>query len=407
MITTTGIDSWEQVEEIVPEGWLRDYMKVARVTRFPLSFHILCGLFALTTVVGRRCRLQMPGYNLYPPIWIMLLGTSGVGKGVSMHLPYEVIKGAMGLVDEFILHRPDTFTRRGIVAECRRVIQDHNVNHLEGAILLDEGSSVFTSRTGTETIMQFLIKAGELDNITDFTGYLGAQQLTGFTLGFAISSTIDLLRESVNASVFTGGFMHRFFIAHELLRPRTYDLEGNPNKDDIQDLAQRARLIRDGAPPAAALDEDAARLLKRMAMRAEESSYTSSALAGFWNRLAGLVAKVGLGLSISRGSSTVTGDDVARAERLVRGHLYPPIAELVEELSHNQLRRRLFTVADDLYFCGERGMELMQFKRRLPSTNKAQMGVFFDFMLEIELVYQGTIDGVEWVWRLPEWVRHT
>ena len=99
-----------------------------------------------------------------------------------------VIKGAMGLVDEFILHRPDTFTRRGIVAECRRVIQDHNVNHLEGAILLDEGSSVFTSRTGTETIMQFLIKAGELDNITDFTGYLGAQQLTGFTLGFAISS---------------------------------------------------------------------------------------------------------------------------------------------------------------------------------------------------------------------------
>lgn len=392
LIETTGIDNHSEFTV----GWLNRYCEAVSHTRFPPSFHVLCGLFALSSIVGRRARIVRPSYTLYPPISILLLGLSGVGKSQSLKLARRVIELACSCDLEFkarfhCLHA-HKFSPRGLMDywakwQAEQASDGNATPPIEGTVTVNELSAILTSTTGNENAAQWIIDVLEHDEISAFTGYRGRTLVHDVTVAFGMCAPLDELRETVTVRQFANGFMHRFLVAHETKKPEHMD-ESRVDFRALNDLAIEAFEIRDAAPDTLIFDAGADALLRAQANRAEGKSYTTVYLSGFWNRFEGMCAKVAGVRALSDHRSIVTAEDVKAARLLIEERLYPPLATLVDELSMGRKMADIFRIADDLYFAGPDGMEALTLKRKIPATTIRAQADLISLIKKFGLLYE-------------------
>lgn len=350
-------------------GWIRRYIEVHSGTRFPLSYHALVGTFILTSAVGRRAQLPRDGYSLWPPTSILLLGHSGVGKSASLLLGREILAQAIDPTSRptFIIDHALEYTPSSLIQEWRDRQDEMALECLEGIVTANELKAILKERTGNENASQFLIEACEHKDLTSKTVSRGTRTVHNLTVAFAFCSSLHYLRQSLTADEFGGGLMHRFLIAHEWKKA--------PIKGWSLDLGARSALAHDltriarDTPAVMSVDPLADSLLSRARELAEEKEYTSSHLSGFWNRFDAIIAKLALAFALADESRTILPDHVTQAREVIEGFLYPPMAALVDELSHGHRERRLFDLADNLALSGSRGVPLPRFLRDLPGAN--------------------------------------
>ena len=140
MIRETEITP-ELVREIVKPGFLDDYLRITYVTRWPLQFRFMCGIYAISSIIGRRCMVSIPGWSSYPPVWIFLLGTSGIGKSQGLDQAYEVLKGAKeALGPTGVDLWAENLTSFNSSAVFQQIKDNHVEGPIEGGFLCEEGS---------------------------------------------------------------------------------------------------------------------------------------------------------------------------------------------------------------------------------------------------------------------------
>jgi len=382
VIEATGLKHPEQYVG----GWVGDYIHVVKDTRFPLSFHFLAGLWALTSLVGRKGRLRRPGFDLYPPVSIMLLGDSGVGKSSTMNLALRgVIQPASK--DRIGFFCPDSprVTERGLIKPWEKA-QQGGVDRIEGAYGFPEAKSLLGKRVGAESIMQFLIDCLDHGSKYDSTGVYGEIPLRNITISLCVCSTLDPLRESVSPGEFVdGGFVHRFLVAHEIHRPQDV-VEGLVDEGALERLAVRARGLASRVPEELTISDGAIKLLNTFRQQSEDRAYDVSSLAGFWNRLSTMAAKLGMAFAISEETWEVSKAHVERAEKFLRGHIYPPLRALVLELSYDKGTRRIFKVSEDLFYSKDKGIALTEVHSRLGAGGLKQAQERLALMKDLNLV---------------------
>lgn len=382
-----------QVDPETFSGWLADYVKVGSRTRFPVSFQALSGVFALSSIVGRKCGLRRSGYTLWPPTSILLLGHSGVGKSASLMIARSVVEAGVDGVDrpEFLINHAFEQTTSGLHARWAQHQADRGLGFLEGISTANELKSILARRTGTENASQFLIEACEHKNLTTFTLGRGECTVKNMTIAFGFCSPVHYLRSAVSIDDFGGGLMHRFLIAHETQKQEVE--EGEVRGEDVMSLALRARSLWEDAPLYAEVDPAAENRLNAIRNSSEHRKYSSVHLSGFWNRYDAIVAKVGLIFAISDGEFRVKVEHVDRAELFLRRSLYPPVEELVQELSHGPRERALYDIGDDLYMAGDDGLPISEVLRRLPGTSMRSKNEALELMktLGIAVVVNGRV----------------
>jgi hypothetical protein len=135
------------------------------------------------------------------------------------------------------------------------------------------------------------------------------------------------------------------------------------------------------------MEPEAEKLLKTFKEQSEDRAYDVSSLAGFWNRLGNMAAKLALGFAISEESWTITRAHVERAEKMIRGHLYAPLRGLVLELSYEKGVRRIFKVSEDLYYAKERGIAIKELTGRLGVGSPKQAQERMDMMKGMGLLH--------------------
>jgi len=366
-------------------GWIGRYVSAMEGTRFPASFHALTGIFVLTVTVGRRARLQRDGYVLWPPMSILLLGHSGVGKSASLTLGRDMLSHVVQLDERpaFILEHALEYTPSSLIQEWRDKQEDLALSYLEGAVTANELKAILKERTGNENASQFLIEACEHRDLTSKTVSRGTRTVKGVTVAFAFCSSLPYLRQSLTADEFGGGLMHRFLIAHEVKKAPIES--ASPDPETLARLAAELRDIWQGSPEEMVLGKDGVAALRRCRDRGEDRKYTNGHLSGYWNRYDAIVAKIALAFALADEVKVISAAHVDGAAEFLDDFLYPPMEALVHELSHGQRERRLIDLADDLSLSGETGVPRGEFLRRLPGTTMRARHEALSLMEELGL----------------------
>jgi len=392
MIGTTGL----QNSKLPSTGWLAKYMTAFSQNRFPTSFHLLAGMFALSTVVGRKGQVSRSTFTLWPPLSIMLLGTSGVGKTQCLNqairvikaatsvTPYETDQGTFNTRVGFAFSQGG-FTLRGLMKEWQRVQDGTESAWIDGCHVENEMANVVTPKKGNEAVTTWIIQALEHRDLVDYTGMYGRQAVNNCTIGFGFCSTVEYLRRALSADEFAGGFMHRFFIAHET------DLdfqkrEQVPTTPFVSALAAELRELHDAVPDRVEIQKSAQRRLDTI--QRQPRYYSNHKLAGFWNRLDGLTLKLSLILALSDGRFTIDLDHIEMAYQLVVKHFSKPLEGLIDQLDAPLEKKQLFDLADSLRTAGPSGWSLVDFRKKLGRSSLQKQVECIRALLEMGLAWR-------------------
>lgn len=365
-------------------GWLGEYCAVLGDDVAPWSFHLLSAFFVLSSYVGRRARLDRAAGTLYPPTSVLLLGPSGTGKGLALAKAMRVLRAASSDLPGFYLGEGG-FTIRGVTQEWQR-LQRSTPGVLEGAHIEDEIANVLTERTGTETIITWLIRALAQQDLVDLTGEHGRSVVSGATAAFGFGSTVSYLRRAVSVDAFTGGLMHRFLIAHESEQRDTQ--ERVPDDREVANLVDELRTIRRAAPPALSVSAPAEARLALYRGQAKQRAYDNHHLAGFWNRFPMLVLRIGALYTLATLAVRVEVENLVAAENLLLTKLYPVIGAVVDEVSASHDKKRMLDIAEDLRAAGDEGWVLAALFRKLDALKPATQAEVLMAMQNQELLWR-------------------
>ncbi len=404
MIEVTGIQ--DPTDFTGKDTWLDRYCQAASHARFPMSYHLLSGLFALTTTVGRNCRIKLPGFILWPPISVLLIGESGSGKTKSLKIARSLLHSVkMNTSDPIFLCHEDDWTPSGLIdqwQQWQRKDEPGFQHPLEGAYTCDEAGTVLKKSTGKEGAANFLINVLEHEDINRTTASRGRRSVEDICLAFGLTTTVADMRDSLSAEIFSGGFMHRFMIAHEISKPLT-DADGDVPEEDLRDLATEALDIRENAPDDMEIPPAVLREFKSMENRAESRTFPMACMRGFWNRFPGYSVKLGVARALSDHRYTVTVEDLEAGAALVQGFLYSPLEELVEEISSGAKQKLMYKISDDLLAAGAGGLTSVQIERKIgPMAGKGGQQ-FLDYMQRVGLMYPGMNGNSDRWYRLQGW----
>lgn len=397
MIETTGDPSG------LVTGWLKRYLEITKGTRFPASFHLLCGIFALSSTMGRKACIRRGGFRLFPPTSIFLLGSSGVGKSKALQTARMLVRMVAEDRPGFSILHASSFTTRGLMEAWGRAQADSGLGYLEGIVTVNEASAILTAKTGTETMAQWIIDLLEHENIEDWTGKGGHAIVKNVTVALGICSTVDYLRKAITVDQFAGGLMHRFLIAHETTRP---DVDERPIlNEEIHELADGLRAIVTDPPEYMQVSKEADILIAAFGRQAERRNISSAYLSGFWNRYSMMLARVGGIFALSDGGFCIERKHIEAADLFLKRFIYPPLEAFVIEMSYGGKQQALFRLADELFLAGEKGLSEQEFKRKMPTTSGRTAQEMLDFLISLGVVSwrpkSRMADG--WVWRFEKW----
>ena len=376
-------------------GWVAEYLEVVRGARYPAPFHLLAGMWALGAILGDRGRVYRQSHWTLPIIHAFLVGESGIGKSSAMKLALEVLEGAKAVDPTLFSHSMESFTRRGFLLWVERAMRTPEglAPGLWGGFGCNEATTIFRSRTGTETNKQFMIHVLDHETIREATAAHGIKEIIGLKLGVLLCSTLADMRECMTERDFQTGLLPRFLLV-------VADRKGSQPQSDVDIDALRALgatavALRDAAPEVGRLSAEASDWLRRADNVYEERAVEEPTMAGVWNRLPANALRVALQSALGDARASVEVSDLTRAERLL-GALYHAASPLAEQLGYNSYKARVFTVLDELEARGHDGMTHDELCRRLPAVGRAT-GEMLAWLKSSGLAFVNA-EGTHW-WR--------
>lgn len=353
-------------------GWLRDYLDAASANRYPLLFHAACGIFALTSIVGRRAAVRRATYTLWPPTSVLLLGPSGVGKSQTLRFATRVLEAHASSRSEFYLARQYT-TTAGMTEAWRKHQEELGLQTLEGAFVMDELVGNLRGTTGTEGFTDWVIAVLEHDSVEKTTKKDGRIVVEGVTVGLGFGTTMAYLREGMDIHQFGGGFGWRFLLV--CADRQEERLEAVASNEAVLALAERAGEIRRKAPSLMGISPVAEEKLQAYRIKASEQHYQTIDLDGWYNRYESVIARVALALTLSEEEREIGVDQVQRAKIFVDAYVQPPLLGIVEQLAAGADKAALFKVQENLMRAGATGLDQSSMYRMLPTGRRRQEAV--------------------------------
>lgn len=301
-------------------------------TDAPPQYHRAIGYWIVSTLLGRSVWLPLGDDNLYPNLWLLVLGPSSYfRKSTAMAQGLKIVNAVRpGLI------LPSEWTGESLIAQMvdspHGAMAHYEFRTMLGMLAKDYNSGAtslltelydcpqkYTRKTGVKEIKEFNIEAPYLT-------ILGA-------------STVEWLIESVKGGDVAGGFMARFLFVSATEKKKVYAFQPEANQAEKQRLINMAtELSAINGPMGYTLD----------AKREYESWYRDffertadapEAVRAFFPRLAAYCHKFAMLESVMAGRTTITLADCKAACRLVEGY-----AAEVTELGGQSLGKSKFDV---------------------------------------------------------------
>lgn len=236
----------EPTDDLYPKkGWLGAYLAYSRESNSPTAYHFWLGALLLGAAMRRNTYLPL-GYKLYPNIYLMVVGDSGLGKGTAFgiaepilhrandHLLYTMMEyqWAPGMdlpPDRRVKVLDKQITSEAFYTMMKCYGAKGELLHFPmppsegdeyppsllcedsvGVIFNEELITVADKSHYTSGIFKLLTALYTCDpNMGRQTIARGAERLGPPAISFAFGSTLEWINLSVTPDMFQGGFMSR------------------------------------------------------------------------------------------------------------------------------------------------------------------------------------------------------
>lgn len=219
---------------VLPD-WLSGWMEFTDNTEPPYLYRLWTGLSVIAAGLRRKCFLPWGMYDVYPNMYIVLVGPSGLGKGMAMGPAIEILR------DMQIKLAAEATTREALIrdlSECTDTTIADGGKKLAMHCSLTVFSEELTVFLGYSNLQLMADLCNWYDCRREWTyqtKHQGVDSIHGVWVNLLGGTTPELLQSSLPQDAIGGGLTARMILVYETKRGKIVP---------IPTLSERARKVR-------------------------------------------------------------------------------------------------------------------------------------------------------------------
>lgn len=309
----------------IPDGFIKDYLKwITPTTEAPDEFHVLVALTVISTITERKIFIEHGIEPLYPNIWGLLVGPSGISRKSS------ALKGGkklLRLIDSGFLCADDTSPEKFVTGFAQQSTK----------ILFEDELGDFLAKLEKSYMAGMKERVTKLfDNPPDIKRDLMSGEIVAKDpfFNFMAASTPAWLCAKLKEEDLYSGFLNRWIVVVNNMPDKTIS---NPPSGDIELQHHLVRTLKDlrKIRGAATFTQEVEHRYDKWynTMHAEvRTGLMQSSLGSFWTRLEDYTIKIALLLELAKGNKElIIGLDTLQSALLLVNYFKTTIRALVED----------------------------------------------------------------------------
>lgn len=226
------------------DDWLNAYMEATKDSEAPSRFRLWSGISLIASVLGRKVWIEWEG-NLYPNMYIILVGPAGSMKGTAMRIPKKL------LVDLELPVASDATTREQFIEELSNARRFFNYNGEQiwhsSLTVFSKEINVLVNERNRDLVINLIDWFDCDDDFAYRTKTSGKSEASGVYLNLQGAVTPDLLAQSMPPESRGSGFISRthFIYADEKEQIIYFPTDVDPKiyKTLIEDLDDMGSIV--------------------------------------------------------------------------------------------------------------------------------------------------------------------
>lgn len=204
-------------------SFIRNYMLFSSGSEVAENYHFWAGIYALSAIVNRRVWISLGQYNLYPNLYIILLGPPGSGKDLAMDTSRLVVEDVGG-----VKFSGDAQTKESLVRYLRDdcpvqiVVNGEYQTITPIAMYATELSHLLGANSGHMIDFLTTIYTKDKRYVTK-TKNKGDDVIERPFLGLLAGTTQDWITTYLKSDIIGGGFTRRVIFVNEQARASIRD----------------------------------------------------------------------------------------------------------------------------------------------------------------------------------------
>lgn len=201
----------------MPSSFLEDYRTYVKGTEAHPTYHLYSSLIALSTIISRRVWVEMGYFQVYPNLYVILVGPAGNRKTSAM-TPAKNLVRTLGLP-----FSAECVTKEKLVLDmaeqevaCAALMKTHpkQATYTPMACIVTELSQFFGA--GGPAMSDFLTTIYDQDVYELRTKNKGSTTIAGPYLNLLACTTPDWITMYLRQDVISGGFSRRALFVYEV-----------------------------------------------------------------------------------------------------------------------------------------------------------------------------------------------
>ena len=195
---------------------LHDLLALSSGTEIPPVFMLWCGISAISTVLGRRCWLDMGPFMVYPNLFIILVAPSGRCRKTTAILLVEGILRQLDTPINFISQRVTTEALIEAITITHTTADNKFLKKTcEGAVYVDELINFLNRKTFESGLAGVMIPLYDCHDKFEYrTKARGIEYLNNTCLGLLAGSTVEWIRDAIPIEAVGGGLTSRMIFVY-------------------------------------------------------------------------------------------------------------------------------------------------------------------------------------------------
>lgn len=193
--------------------WIERLLAVTKESESPRKYYYWAGLTAIAAVVKNNVYLDKFYYKLYPNIYVLLIGKSGIRKGPPVKLAKQLVSEVNNT--KIISGRASI---QAVISELRNAKSPADggppITDAVGFLVSSEFASFIIQDQQALTILTDLYDGDYNPEWTNFTKVSGQEKLKNPCITLIGASNEVHFRDAVPENALGGGFVARTFIIH-------------------------------------------------------------------------------------------------------------------------------------------------------------------------------------------------